>query len=312
MVLAGLAWSAALSADKIVVREAFPSKGADFWPNYVAETEGFYAKEGLDVRQEVVDPNITVSALIGSGVEVSFADSTQLLYALDKHADLVAFGLSTDRQPYRLMASPTVKSVAALKGKKIGATSEIDVYTSVIKMVLRKAKLDPDKDVVWIYGGNQTRRLANLVGGNVDAGLFSPPADQRLKELGYNGLAFTPEVIPDLSLSAESVRRDWAQRNGDTLRRLLRAEAEAVHWLNDPANKAQALRILMAQNGAGPADAEEAYDYFVGKTVWLDACIHPAGLVNALKIMRQLGQLKSITEADVSKFTDKQWCAQSR
>ena len=310
LVCSGAATAQAQQAgEKIVVREAVPSKAAGFWPNYVAAAEGFYAKEGLDFKLFVMDPNITVSALIGNGVEIAYADSTQLLYALEKHADLVAFGLSSDRQPYRLMAGPSIKTVAQLKGKKIGITSDIDVYTYVIKEILRAGKLDPDKDVQWVIGGNQNRRLAAIISGAIDAGLFSPPSDARLRDQGFNGLAFTPDLFPNLALSTEAARRNWAQQHGDVLRRVLRAEAEAVRWLNDPANKARAMQIITTELGASPSDAEQAYQYYIGSHVWPDACIHEPGLVNVVKIMRITHQLKSITEADVPKFADKQWCS---
>jgi ABC-type nitrate/sulfonate/bicarbonate transport system substrate-binding protein len=296
------------AGNKVVVREGFPSKVAAFWPVYAASALGLFAKEGIDLEDVITDPNVTVSALMGGSVQISYADSTQLLLALDKGANLVAVGLSTDRQPYRLMAAPTIKTIADLKGKKIGAASAIDIYTYVLKEILRKANLDPDKDVEWVVGGGQNQRLAAIMGGAIQAGLFSPPSDARLKGAGFNALAFTPDYYPNLTLSAQTVRRDWAQQNGDTLRHVLRAQAEAVKWLNDPSNKAQAIEILAKAINASPADAEDAYGYYIGQHVWPDACIHAPGLVNVVKIMHVTHQLKTITEADVPKFVDPEWC----
>lgn len=293
----------------VVVHEAFPSKNAAFWPNFVATALGYYAKEGIEVQPVIVDPNVSVSTLIGGSAEISYADTTQLLLALEKGANLVAVGLSTDRQPYKLMAAPGIKTVADLKGKKIGAASAIDIYTYVLKQILRKADLDPDKDVEWVVGGGQNQRLAAAIGGAVHAGLFSPPSDAKLTGLGFTTLAFTPDYYPNLTLSAETVRRDWAQQNGDTLRHLLAAEAAAVKWVNDPANKAQAIEILAKAVNATPADAEDAYEAYIGKHAWTDACIHQPGMVNVVKIMHETKQLKTITEADVPKFADPEWCS---
>ena len=294
---------------KTVIREAFPSKNAAFWPNFVATSLGLYAKEGVEIQPVIVDPNVTVSALMGGSVEISYADSTQLLLSLQKGANLVAVGLSTDRQPYKLMAAPGIKTIAELKGKKIGAASAIDIYTYVLKQILRTADLDPDEDVVWVVGGGQNQRLAAAIGGAVQAGLFSPPSDAKLTGLGFTTLAFTPDYYPNLTLSAETVRRDWAQKNGDTLRHLLAAEAAAVKWLNDPANKAKAIEILSTAVKATPADAEDAYESYIAKHAWTDACIHRPGLVNVVKIMHETKQLTKITAADVPKFADPQWCS---
>lgn len=305
---AGIA-TKAQAAGTIVIHEAFPSKNAAFWPNFVATSLGLYAKESIEVQPIIVDPNVSVSTLIGGSAEISYADSTQLLLALEKGANLVAVGLSTDRQPYKLMAAPGIKTIADLKGKKIGAASAIDIYTYVLKQILIKAKLDPEKDVEWVVGGGQNQRLAAAIGGAVQAGLFSPPSDARLTGLGFTTLAFTPDYYPNLTLSAETVRRDWAQQNGNTLRHLLAAEAAAVKWINDPANKAKAIEILAKAVNATPADAEDAYEAYIVKHAWTDACIHRPGMVNVVKIMHETKQLKTITEADVPKFADPEWCA---
>jgi ABC-type nitrate/sulfonate/bicarbonate transport system substrate-binding protein len=54
----------------VAIHEAFPSKNAAFWPNFVATSLGLYAKEGVEVRPVIVDPNVTVSALMGGSVEI--------------------------------------------------------------------------------------------------------------------------------------------------------------------------------------------------------------------------------------------------
>jgi ABC-type nitrate/sulfonate/bicarbonate transport system substrate-binding protein len=309
LAVAGIASGArAQPTDKIVLRESYPSKVASFWPNYVAATVGLYAKQGLEVQDIVLDPNLTTSTLIGGSVELSYADTTQLMLALEKGANLVAVGLQTDRNPYSLMAPGSIKTVADLKGKRIGAAGEIDVYTYVIKEILRKAKLDPDKDVQFVFGGGQNQRLSAIIGGAIQAGLFSPPSDSRLKDQGFNVLAFAPDVAPNLALSVTTVRRDWAEKNADTLRRVLRAQNDAVKWLNNPANKAQALQILIAATNARPSDAEAAYDYYIGKHIWNDACVHRPGIAGVVTIMHATQQLTKLTTSDVPKIADPEWC----
>jgi NitT/TauT family transport system substrate-binding protein len=308
-IVIGVSSMCALAADELTtVRYAIPSYGAVFWPNYVADKKGFYTAQNLDVKTIQIDPNITVTSLIGGSIDIAFADSTQLVYAVQKKADLVAVGLSTDRHPYSLIGGPGIMSISQLKGKKIGAVSEIDVYTYVAKKMLRSGGLDPDKDVQWVIGGNQTRRMAAMTAGLIDAGLFTPPSDSRLVSQGFHRLAFAPDLFPHLMLSTQTVRRDWAEKNGDILRRMLRAQVNALHWLYDPANAAEAQRILMTATGAKQADAREAYDAFVKPHAWLDGCVHREGLVTVVGILREMKQLPTLTEADVSKFSDPQWC----
>ena len=261
------------------------------------------------MQEHVIDPNIIVTSLIGQALEIGWAEATGMVIAIEKGADLIAFGLSTYRQPYKLISGPSIKTLADLKGRKIGISSEIDVYTYVLRQLLISAKLDPDKDVEWIVGGNSTRRLAAIVGGGMDAGLFSPPADSRLQREGYNVLAFTPDLYPSLTLSATAARRDWAEKNGETLKRYLLAQANAAKWLLDRSNKDRAIKILADVSGSSIPDAEEAYAYYIGTDVWTHACINRPGLESVVRILRITKQVSRLTEADVAKFAVQDWCA---
>lgn len=308
--LLGLALVAPLpAAANDTVRESFPSRIGAFWPSYVADQTGLYDKNGLTVEEIVTDPNVTVATLIGGSVEVSYADSTQLMLSLEKGAPLVAVGLETDRNPYKLMSPGTIKTFADLKGKKIGVASAIDVYTYAVREILRKNGVDPDKDVEFIAGGGQNQRFGALVGGALQAGLFTPPADAKLTEQGFTTLAFVPDYFPNLTLSAESVRRDWAQSHADVLRRFIKSQSDAVKWLYAPVNKAHAIAILEQITNSTPPEAESAYDYYIGKKLFpTDACVTKPGLENVVKILRITGQLKVLTVADVAKYTDTEYC----
>ncbi len=301
--------SAQTTAEKTSMREVFPSRTAAFWPSYVALAEGLYTRQNLDVENIVSDPNVLISALLGGSAEVAYADSTQLMLALEKGANIVPVGLQTDRNPYKLMAAPGTKTIADLKGKKVGVASAIDIYTYVLKEVLKKGGVDPDRDVEFIVGGGQNQRLAAIQSNAVQAGWFTPPADARLAAQGYASLAFAPDYYPNLTLSATSVRKDWAVAHPDVVRRFLRAQSDAVKWLYNPANKAQAIQVLVDQVGGTPADATAAYDYYVGKRVWPEnACVQKPGLANVIKILRATGQLTTLSEGDVAKFADAEWC----
>jgi ABC-type nitrate/sulfonate/bicarbonate transport system substrate-binding protein len=307
--LAALALTALPALANDTINESFPSKIGAFWPSYIAQQTGIYDKAGLTVNEIITDPNVTVATLIGGSVEISYADSTQLLLSLEKGAPLVAVGLETDRNPYKLMSAASVKTFADLKGKKVGVASAIDVYTYALKEILRKNGIDPDKDVDIIAGGGQNQRFTALVGGAIQAGLFTPPSDSKLTEQGGNTLAFVPDYFPNLTLSAETVRRDWATAHPDVLRRFLQAQSDAVKWLYVPANKTRAIAILSTVTNSTPAEASSAYDYYVGKKLFPEnACVTKPGLENVVKILRITGQLKTLTVADVSKFTDTQWC----
>lgn len=297
-------------APKTVVRYAIVSFGATQWPDFVAQAEGLYARQGLTVETNLIDNAAIVAALLGGSLDVALTEGEALTLADDRGADLVAVAIGSDREPYHLMAAPAVKTIKDLKGKKIALGAQSGIYTIVTKAILRRNGLDPDKDVEILYGAAQNQRYAAVLGGAVQAGLFTPPADADLAAHGFNDLAFTPDYYPNLTLSVQAVRRSWAEQHPDVMRRFLRARADAVAWLNAPVNKAQAIVILMYASKASLPAATAAYDYYITRAhFWTgNGCIAEAGLDALLKILVEQKMLKNLTAADAPKLMDTAWC----
>jgi NitT/TauT family transport system substrate-binding protein len=292
-----------------VIKRGVMSQTAVDWSYFVAQAEGFYAREGLDVQQTLVDPPTTVTALIGGSLDVVVIDSTGFVLGVDRGANIAAVGPVADRNPYNLMATPDIKTVAQLKGKKIAAASPIEIYTFVIRNILKKAGLDPDKDVEWVFGGGQNQRLSAMLGGAVNAGLFSSPADEKLRERGMTSLAFTPDVVPSLALSVTAVRKDWAAQNAVALRKYLKAQADAVNWLNVPANKSKAIAILASSTNSTPAEAASAYDYWVGKKVLTDKCAVASRFDTLVTVLKEQNRLTTLKPGDSPKLVDTEYCS---
>jgi NitT/TauT family transport system substrate-binding protein len=301
--------SAADSPPLTVIKRGVMSQTAVDWSYFVAQSEGFFSREGLDVQQTIVDPPTTVTALIGGSLDVVVIDSTGFVLGVDRGANITAVGPVADRNPYNLMATPDVKSIAQLKGKKIAAASPIEIYTFVLRDILRKAGLDPDKDVDWVFGGGQNQRLSAILGGAVNAGLFSSPADEKLRERGLTSLAFTPDIVPSMALSVTAVRKDWAQQNAVALRKYLKAQADAVAWLNVPSNKMRAIAILASATNTTPDEAASAYDYWIGRKVLTDKCAVASRFDSLLALLKEQGRVTSLKPGDSNRLVDTEYCA---
>lgn len=292
----------------LTVRRSYMSTDAAQWPDYVARAEGLYEQEGLTVEEDLVDARTTVSGLIGGSFDIAFGDATAFVLAASRGANLVAVGWGMDRIPYSLMASPNIKSISQLKGQKVVAAGPLETYTTVLRQILRKGGIDPDKDVEFVYAGSQNQRIAALLANAVQAGLVAMPATQLLQSKGYNSLAFVPNIYHDLTLSVTLVRRDWAQEHSEALKRYLRAQASAIAWLYAPAHREQAVAILADATKTTPAVAQQVYDYFIGHHVFpRNACVSKQGMENLLAIMHETGRTK-LTPAETGKVTDPQWC----
>jgi ABC-type nitrate/sulfonate/bicarbonate transport system substrate-binding protein len=284
------------------------SRTAMEWPVFVATHKGFFAREKLAVKTAIISPANITGSLIGGAVEIGFVSATGLVLAVQKGADIVAIGQGLDPAPYFLMVPGSIKSIADLKGKIIAAATPGDVYTTVLKQIIRKGGLDPEKDVHLFYGSNSNQRMAALINGAASAALMLPPQTGTLEAKGFHSLAFTPDLYPRLTLSLTAVRKDWAAKNDATLRAYMRAIGAADTWLNDPANRQEAMDILVKEKVADEKAATEAYDVFVRKIHNFpnDGCIQTKGMEKLVSMLQQMGGLKG--DAPASKFVDTKWC----
>jgi ABC-type nitrate/sulfonate/bicarbonate transport system substrate-binding protein len=300
----------ASSADKITVHHAINSVTAVHWPDFVAAREGFNEREGLTVDTVLLPAESMIAALVGGSVEVALANATQLVLSVDKGANLTAVGVGADNQPYHLMAAPGIKTFADLRGKNLALADSIDIFTDVVREILKRNKLDMNKDVNVIYGNGQNQRFAAILNGAIQAGLFSLPADADLAARGYNSLAFTPDYFPNLTLSVNAVNRSWAEANPDVLRRFLRARAGAIKWLYDPANRDRALQILMDETKLPRPAALASYDYYIvkSKAFPVDGCVRRAGLDTLLHLLQDQHRVAKLGPRDAGKLMDREWC----
>jgi len=293
------------------VESAAMSVAGSHWPEYVAQDKGLYQKNGVNVKTTVMNADATVSGLVGGSIDISFTSAAGFVFAVDKGAGLLDIGAGIDRAPYKLMSPPQIKTVADLKGKTIGAASAVEPYTQVIRDILKKGGVDPEKDVQWTFGSSSNTRMQALVGGAVQATFVLPPEDGDLRAKGYNTLANALDYYPNLQLSLTAVRKDWAAQHSDVVSRYMKAQAEASQWLNDPANKQEAVDILAKVTKSQPSSAAEAYTAFINEANAFpnDACVQEKGLQTLIDVLKAQGQIEKIQSMPSSQYIDRQWCS---
>ena len=293
---------------KVITRGTVSTTAVE-WPDMIARKKGFYEKEGLKVEQALISPTTITPSLIGGSIQIGFINASQLVIAVEAGADLVAVGKGADPSPYSLMTSRSIKTLADLKGKTLSLAEQGDAYAEATREILRKAGLDPEKDLNIRYGGNSNQRMAALIAGAVDAVPVVPPQDQLLIDQGFNSVAFYPDYYPSLALSLTAVTRAWAASNSDVLRAFMRAQAAATAWLYDPANKDEALKLLIAETKSDLPAASHAYDIYVTKLHMfaMNGCIETKGLEVLIGVLSKIN--KTVKASDpVSKYIDTQWC----
>jgi ABC-type nitrate/sulfonate/bicarbonate transport system substrate-binding protein len=98
---------------------------------------------------------------------------------------------------FYLMTQPNIRSMQDLKGKKIAVALPSDTGGLATKATLKANGLDPDREVTYIAIGAASIRLAAMEAGSIDASIMPVPWNIRMKQKGFNELAFAGDYMKE-------------------------------------------------------------------------------------------------------------------
>jgi NitT/TauT family transport system substrate-binding protein len=253
----GTAPAAERSRERVLI--GVSSKSIGFFDPWVAHEKGFFRKYGIDSEVITIRPNLSVVALHAGEIDYSWMTGTVIRAAARGiPLKLVTIGLKSSF--HTLVARPNFQSISELRGKKIaisniGATDDL-----VARALLQKAGLDPRRDVaVMSMGGSETRYQA-LLAGQMDAATLSLPHSVIAKQQGFRFLGSAGDVlqIPFTGISTTAAK---IQRNREQVKRTIRAQIDAMHWIKS--QRAEAIRFLREFFDTDEATALESYNIYV-------------------------------------------------
>jgi nitrate/nitrite transport system substrate-binding protein len=114
----------------------------------------------------------------------------------------------------------------------------------MVRLWLESGGIDPDRDVrLTVVPPPHT--VAHLSGGVIDGYCVGEPWNQRAVVLGIGRVALTgPDIWKGMPEKVLGTTEAWAEKNPETLKALIKALLEATQWLDEPANRAEAARLL--------------------------------------------------------------------
>ena len=244
----------------------------------MAEELGAYERQGLEVeiRREVswanVRDKLAVGALDASHILAPLplaltlgidSVSVPVINAMTLQVNGNALTLSTALwQEIEAVAPQYVgeghlpldaRAIAAVVAKRKAERAKPLVLASVypysvqnymLRLWLSSAGLDPDRDVrLPVVPPPHT--VAYLSGGVIDGYCVGEPWHQQSEALGIGRIALTgPDIWQGMPEKVLGCTESWAANNPNTLKALIKALIEACQWLDEPANRPEAARIL--------------------------------------------------------------------
>jgi len=260
------------------------------WPYYIAMAKGMLAKHGMefDIVYGQSASNI-LQQLVGGSVDLVVSTGiNEPLHAAAKGAPVGILRIVGKVSPYAIDAQKDIHSLKELKGKTIAIGGMTDITRLYFDRMLEPNGIKwGDYDPIVV--GSTTGRMGALQSGAVAATMLLPPYSFRVEAAGYNNIGLAVDYAPDLPFTATVLSIPWAQKHPEQARGISDAFDEGLAWLNDPANKEEAIAVLV-KLGLPDGEVRQSYDFMRKIDFWAhDGKVSRKTLQHIIDGMRKIG-----------------------
>ncbi len=289
----------AASAEETITLGTVGSGSALNWPLLVALDKGFFEKNNVKIDLVSAPSSAAVQQQVAAGsVDMGSGGLVDPIRAIDKGAAISIIRIEAKAAPYALYVKPEIADYAALKGKTIMVGGAKDITRIYLERMAAPNGLNKG-DYDLIYAGATSARFAALQSGAVDGALISAPFNFQAETAGMKNLGVTVDYVKDFPFTGYAVNVDWAKDHKPAIQGFLTGYSQAVTWLADPANRDEAVNVLIKDISAKPDDAQKTYDFFKSLDIYdPEGTVDKAGLGKLLDIMKGLGDLEGSADPD--------------
>jgi ABC-type nitrate/sulfonate/bicarbonate transport system substrate-binding protein len=316
--LAAFAFAAVASAQApapVVPVRVIAFDGGWNLPMWAAQRQGFFEANGVSVQLSFT-PNSAalVTGLYDGRYDVALATIDNFIAYQEGQGEAKLAGepdfavvMGGDGGFLSVVGGPGIKSFADLKGK----TLSVDAMTTGLAFVLRELVARSglsESDVTYVRAGGTPLRYRDIVAGKHDATLLRTPFELLAQERGLTVLG-TAEGLGAYQGSVAAVRRSWAAKNEAALVGFIRGYRQGVAWVYDPANRAVAEALLVANNrDMTPPLAKKSYDLLLTAKGGLarDGALDMDGIRTVLQLRSKYG-VPQKTLTDPAKYVDESY-----
>ena len=177
------------------INAIYASLAGDHAALYVAQEMGLFRKYGLDVNLSYTAGAAQVIQTMMAGEnQIATAGGSGVVDADLAGADLVAVAGMVNMPAFYIVVQPEIKSIQDLRGKPVGVTRFGSSTDFTMRYILKKAGLEPDKDVPLLQMGGQPELAAGMEARRIFAAPMTPPALQKTLKAGAR-IQIPPKTI---------------------------------------------------------------------------------------------------------------------
>jgi ABC-type nitrate/sulfonate/bicarbonate transport system substrate-binding protein len=221
------------------VRFALPGHSMGYLPLIVAIHRGFFNEEGIDLELIRLVPTVAHNALLLNEVQYhGLADSGLRLAA--RGAPIKAIFYGADRPMYYLVGNKEIRTVAELKGKKIGVSTFGGTSDLSARLLLKQHGID-EKNAILLQFGTESTRVGALKAGAADAIIVPVPAVAILKQEGYREIAFVGDAV-EFASNGYSTTEKRIKENPQEVKKVVRSIYRGLRFAKE--NPEETIKII--------------------------------------------------------------------
>jgi ABC-type nitrate/sulfonate/bicarbonate transport system substrate-binding protein len=282
------------------------------WPTWIAQDKGFFARGNVEVTLTNTPNSVfQLTGLIDGKFDIAMTAIDNAVAYMEGQGeapvtaqpDLVAF-MGSDNGFLSLTVQPDVKTYQDLKGRTVSVDAMTTGYAFVLLDMLERNGLKKG-DYEVVRAGGVLSRFEALKEGKHAGTMLLTPFELVAKASGLNVLQYAIDVYGRYQGLVAASRRDWAQQNRPKVEAYIRGFVAAVDWLQDPANKREAIAILRKNlPQMSPQLAEETYGILAGpKGFTPKGRVDVEGIKTVLALRSKYGQPQKMLN-DPMKYYD--------
>src|SRR6478735_5512799 len=280
---------------------------ANGMPFGVALAKGYFQEEGANVTSIIASEGGGTSVRKAvAGVAFCETNPRAVAVALQQGADLRVVRdnvLTIAEFAWLVKKDSPIKTIADLRGKKIGYTNPRSTSQALDILMLKKAGLKPE-DAELVKTGGFGPMVAALDLGQIDVAPVTEPLWSKMKDK-FRVLITGAEALPPLDNVVGVATAQAVATRGDFISAVIRARRRAIEFMRT--HPEEAGEIIARPFNITPEIATSAIKNLITSTTdgipyWGEGDIHLDGMKRIIEVQKSVGALTG--DIDLSKIID--------
>ncbi len=275
-------------------------------PVVVAQDLGIFKKNGIAVKTVALDGGVKVfRAMLAGNLDIAQSPGTVTTIAISKGSKVKGILGTLYKFEASMVVRDNVKTMADLKGKRIGIQQPHGFADILSRAVLRAAHVNP-KDVNFV--SIATEDVPALVADQVDTAILHVEQEMLAKEKvpGLHAIARMWELQPKQMYTYYAVKEETIKEKHAALQAFVKSVIEATRIMYT--DKAKVLPIMVKHTGYPEAIISKTYDFLVKSCIWdANSGLDPARVNFTANLMTKVGNIAKGKTPSYDQIVDKEF-----